>query len=264
MEEVTMQIRQHRGGLDESVATMKTIPATLEAMREYLKEFGEKGIPFTEEQLASVRVMPYLETIETRIPGWEGPTFLVVFRPSARAGFQPLGMCSKAVVEKENKSVSLDPELAKMVAELTPKAPTQQPAPERTLEKAQEYIRQMLKNMINSGLAGTVMEHSIKIILAHPSFERWWKTSIEDRPGLPQEVQDDLDEIDRRIADARFVFDTVMPMIADPKGFLGNLEIMRRKGINIRNEAGEHLGVTSKYYLGVRGEWGWLHLYNGN
>jgi hypothetical protein len=261
-EVVHMQIRCHRGSLEESVETMQTIPATIEAIREYVIQHTDP-IPFSASVINSITVMPYSNDKETRIEGWDGPTFLVVYRIGGSGSFAPFGMCSRMVGEVPSTG-SINQELAQMIADLAPKPPPSNKL-DYTAEKAQKYIRDMLKQMINGGLAGNVMEHTLKMVLDHPAFEQYTTTSREARAELSAEVEERFADLEVRIADARFVIETVIPMIADPKGFENNLKIMRsNRNIPIFNEAATTLGCNTRFYLGLRGKWGWLHLYNGN
>ena len=257
-----MQIRAHRGGLDESIATMKTIDATMDAVKQYMAEHGG-AFPFEEEELNSVTVVPYSDDNETRIDGWNGPTCLIVYRPQGKGAFTPFGMCSSMVGEPEIVS-SINPELARMIVDLAP-APVAPVKLEYTAEKAQKYIRDMLKQMINGGLAGNVMEHTLKMVLNHPAFEQYNTTSSDVRLALPPEIEEQFADLEARIADARFAIESVVPMIIDSKGFENNLKVMRNnRDIPIYNEAATTLGCNTKYYIGLRGKWGWLHLYNSN
>lgn len=256
-----MQIRVHRGGLGESVATMKTIDATMEAVKQYMCEHGG-GLPFSQKELDSVKIMPYIESKETRIEGWEGNTWLVTYFPQNGSGYAVFGMCSKLVGGDDE--VVFDSRFASLVGEQLQKPPTTIRL-DYTAERAQNYVRDFLLQLINSGLAGNVMENSLKLVLNHRAFERYTTTTREERETLPTEIELDLRDFECRLADARFVFETVMKMVADPKGIEKNFELMRTKrDIPIFNEAATTLGCNTKYYIGLRGKWGWLHLYNGN
>ena len=59
----TMKARKHRGGFRESMATMKEIPATLDAMAKYF-----------EVPARQIRVTPYSRDDRQ---GWESATWLV-------------------------------------------------------------------------------------------------------------------------------------------------------------------------------------------
>ena len=89
----TMQVRKHAGGLTESIATMKTIPATMAALKEYMSDTVSFMFPPTQEELNSLKVKLYDVREEKRIPGWNGPTYLVT---CAYAGNEqvPFAMCS--------------------------------------------------------------------------------------------------------------------------------------------------------------------------
>lgn len=106
MSAITMQIRQHKGSLEESVATMKTIPATLEGIHEYMLGCEQnKVIPFTQKELDSVEIKLYHADDETRINGWNGATYLITYSPQPHdtpaLANSPVrgvfGMCSKYV-----------------------------------------------------------------------------------------------------------------------------------------------------------------------
>lgn len=73
----TMQVRKHTGGLTESIATMKTIPATMAALKEYMSDMASYMFSPTQEELDSLKVKLYDVREEKRIPGWNGPTYLV-------------------------------------------------------------------------------------------------------------------------------------------------------------------------------------------
>ncbi len=60
-------IRMHRGGLDESLKTQQSIPATIEDVREYIKLHTGT---VSEAELATLTVELYENTPDTRIAGW--------------------------------------------------------------------------------------------------------------------------------------------------------------------------------------------------
>lgn len=89
----TMQVRKHTGGLTESIATMKTIPATMAALKEYMSDMASYMFSPTQEELDSLKVKLYDVREEKRIPGWNGPTYLVTYNYAG--GEQvPFAMCS--------------------------------------------------------------------------------------------------------------------------------------------------------------------------
>jgi len=93
-----MQIRQHKGGLDESIATILEIPATLVAVRAWAITFS--GIEFDADELASITVRLYDENPDLRIPGWE-KTYMIKYLPTGATQMGVLGMCNERVSDLE-------------------------------------------------------------------------------------------------------------------------------------------------------------------
>lgn len=252
MTQTTMQVRQHRGGLDNSVATMKTIPATMEALREHVREaLAAWGV--TEEILDSIRVEEYLQERETRIPGWDGSTYLITLQQAeptpTTSGRAVFGYCSRMV----DKEVTLDPALKEHIEKLTPKPGEQL---QYQMEKGREYARELIERLIKGGLAGNILETTLKMFFEHPGFEQWVKMTREERDAAPAEVKAILDETKARLEDARFAVKTLLPMVADVKGFKNMLEIMRKRGIPIYDEE----NTAGKYSLILRSEFGTIPL----
>jgi hypothetical protein len=92
-----MKIRQHKGGLADSLATMQTIEPTMTAIREYMMA-RPAYFPFTEKELATVQVKECLSSssVDTRIPGW-GYTYMVTYIPEGKDAAFPFGMCNEMV-----------------------------------------------------------------------------------------------------------------------------------------------------------------------
>lgn len=256
MMQQTMQIRAHRGGLEESVATMKTIPATMEAVREHVAANWTDIRPWTQEELQSIQVDMYYEDAETRIEGWDGSTYIISFSApeitksaNGRAFF---GYCSKDPNNlPEEKVIGIE-------------TPILQPqTPEAAMDRAQDYVQKILRAFVRNNLGGNAAEIALQALLGHKSFKYWTEITQEQRKaGLSDEVLTDLDEVERRLADVRYVFEQIMPMVASAKSFESSfLRSMRSRHIEIYNEPRPN---GNKYYIGIRGEWGWLHIYNGN
>jgi hypothetical protein len=253
MEQVMMQIRAHRGALEESVKTMQTIPATLQAIREYMA--ANTSLPFSKEELETVQVDMYNENPEERITGWDGPTYIISVKPTIpRAPNNPrvfFGYCSKPVDEKE---AVLDPSLAEHLRKMTPVFNPQDP--KEVLERSQKYVQELIGALIQSGMAGNVLEQTTRLFLNHPGFDQWVKTTREERETAPDVVKAILAEADMRLEDLRHAVKTLLPMIADHKGFVRMLEIMRKRDIPIYNEE----TTAKKYAIVLRGEFGTIPL----
>lgn len=89
-----MKIRRHHSGLAESMATMKEIPATLAAVKEYMQQTNG-GLPYTQAELDSVQVKPYTARPDTRI-GWDN-TYIVTYLPRNTENRMIFGMCDQLV-----------------------------------------------------------------------------------------------------------------------------------------------------------------------
>lgn len=87
-----MKIRTHRITLAEAMETLKEIPATLAAVKEYMQEICAV-FPFTPTELDSVQVKPYSARPDTRI-GWE-QTFIVTYQPRVGKHRAIFGMCDQ-------------------------------------------------------------------------------------------------------------------------------------------------------------------------
>lgn len=132
---------------------------------------------------------------------------------------------------------------------------------EQAIDAAQAYVRKMIDKMLRSNLGGNVAELALRLLIEHDDFEYWTKLTREQREaGLPEDKKAAVEELDRRFDDAKYVFAKLMPMVADPKGFDRFLGSLRGRGINIVNEP--LADSKGRYYIGLRGDYGWLHLYN--
>lgn len=89
-----MRIRQHAPLLEQSMETLKEIPATMESVRQYIAN-ACKWLDVTEEELDSIQVKLYSDTPDTRI-GWDRTCLVsMIFRDSDIHA--PVAMCDQEV-----------------------------------------------------------------------------------------------------------------------------------------------------------------------
>lgn len=89
-----MKIRPHRGTLDHAMEDEREIPATKEAIHEYINDI-HKTLPFSEQELATVSVALYDASPDTRIK-WPS-TYIICYVPRDSEQRAVFGFCSQYV-----------------------------------------------------------------------------------------------------------------------------------------------------------------------
>lgn len=231
----TMQVRKHVGGLTESVATMKTIPATMTALKEYMSDMASYMFAPTQEELDSLKVKLHDGREETRIPGWNGPTYLVTYC-YAGAERVPFAMCSAMP----------DPEVTENI-------------PKPIKNQAQDYIENFLAKMAKSyGGDRWIIHHTIDMLVSHPAFEKWTVSSVppilDDRESY-KEVEYYLDIV-------RYAFKLVIPKVVTVHEFQKELNAARFGKFSLQMV----INGPNDYFITLErdGSYSGIALYNGN
>jgi hypothetical protein len=257
MSQETMLIRQHRGGLGEAVATMQRIPATIEAVRDYLRKTNT-AMPFSEAELATVEVKLYSNMPENRIQGWDGETYSITyiampeqFQGKEGCGRGVVGFCNRPV-ESGKKETPPEPEIRRL-----PVDARFENGKRVILEsgRAQAYLHAMIVKNIHTGDAFEMLEFAGKALTGHFMFKDWctgWNRDTSDK------VLNFYEELEYRLGVLTFMFDH---MIA--AGLINDLDLMleslRLRGVPIVNEPNQEY----PYNLALKGDWGFLLVYQG-
>ena len=207
-----MQIRQHRGGLEESVATMETISATMEAVRDYIQAHTPFMFALTETELKSVEVKIYSVLREKRIPNWIGPTYVITYLRDGENQPSVFGFCSDMPEEGEGKEITATPEISlipESVDEILGRARefTQQTVNRKGRE--QKYIEQFLTGVAASMPSGNefILGCVLATMVSQPAFHEWLRT-----PLMSQEKKKAFEDIEYALDITRFFFKTIIPL----------------------------------------------------
>lgn len=192
----TMQIRRHYGPLVSSIDTMKTIPATMEAVLKYMNDEMAFMYAPTQDELKSVMVEFYHAELEKRFTGWGGMTYIITYIPRGSRERGVFGFCSAMPEE----SVRLAPELKQAIHENIPKF-NPQDTPRKS--KEQTYIEHLLNTIARTyGGVEDIVNKAVITLIDHPAFDRWIKSSA------PSSIEDkrSFDEIEFYLDMTRYAF----------------------------------------------------------
>lgn len=209
----TMQVRKHTGGLTESIATMKTIPATMAALKEYLTDrVASYSTTPTQEELDSIKVKLYDVREEKRIPGWNGPTYLVTYN-YAGSEQVPFAMCSAM------------PDVVSPVTHLTVDASTDNHSPAAAVHAA------------------------FKAVLSHDGFYKWCTTNPNAVKDLLSLIE--FNEIESGLTLARLCFTGAISGM-DSEQLAQFIQHQRDRGIEMEDIMRSPVDVPGKHYVQIK------------